>query len=61
MRLLNLSLTFILFLSALLLFAWGIAAAPATHHVAPNADCAGAMPCYVRQTTANGERNESVG
>ena len=46
MRLLTLSFTLALSLAALLLLAWDIAAAPATHHVAPRADCAGATPCY---------------
>ncbi len=53
MRFLNLSFTFTLSLAVLLPLAWGIAAAPATHHVAPNADCAGATPCYA--TTNNNE------
>lgn len=46
MRFLTLLLTITLSLAALLLLAWGIAAAPTTHHVAPHADCAGATPCY---------------
>lgn len=46
MRLLNLLLTLALSLVALLLLAWGVVALPATHHVAPRADCAGATPCY---------------
>ena len=46
MRLLNLSLTFTLSLAALMLLAWGIAAAPVARYVAPRADCSTATPCY---------------
>ena len=46
MRFLNLVSTLALSLTALLLLAWGVSAAPATRYVAPDGDCAGATPCY---------------